>query len=747
MTPPSLFDFNRQFEQLLELINKTPWTVLRIKAINRLYHLLENSLNKSQRVPFRLEINNLAKTVLNEVLDNCQTDLGFDPEHLIQFHQYIRNALDERELLNLEYLIIEQLFRFGAHSSLSDFLSECSLALKVEQEGNPGAFVDIHSFQLEFLTKYGFAIPEDLRQRLNSHLGLKKSESSHSQVRGLFVADNGEQKCGILAILALENFHKFKKLGTDQLRIATHLVDENDILSDQGYDLFNWLRKKHPQKTSGHLRLEYTLSEKSSILSGTSLGFGLAVLADMLVFSRGGNKAFEPRIYTDVAITGAMDETGRVLAVNPTTVGHKLEAGFFSDIQTVVLPAQNKSEARQALINLNEKYPLRQLGLVFLSHIDELEKHREIFFYQRRRISRRIGQAFRTNMKLIILFSLFLVLMMGVGFWMGVINHSVPASLDRRGAEVFVLNKYGFTLWRGGGGSKHGVIADIINDESLEVILGYDKYTQSELNGYVVCYDKRGQIQWKFKTGAEVSYGKSTIEDQFNGAVTLVKDLNHDGTKEIVTSGIPGNFPLQICVLDNYGNKLSEYWHAGHLQEPRALDVYSDNGTDELIFCGINNEYRAGVVLVLDPFRMRGRSPAINSDYIKDGTESGNEIFYIKFPHTHFFIYPSYDRSNIVSSTQNGSIRVKHSFYVTMPNELVVDAPVFYVFDTSLRLLSASPGDTYYLAYQEYFTDREPLPYGDDKLIQYFSNIHYWNGVAWDHNRSINPIYTSEISD
>ncbi len=746
MTPHSLFDFNRQFEQSIELILRTPWTDLRLKQLNQLYSLLENSIAGEQRLPFRMELDSLAKNLLAEIFEESIGEIAYDPEDLISLHAHMKDSEAEKELQRLEYLLLEQLFKLGAHDKCTHVLSISSWFPWKDADGPPANVTDIKNFQREFLLRFGSRLPEELFIKLQKHLSPQKHNSSHNQVRGLFVSEAGNLKGGILADIALENLRTFRKAGTDQLRIATHLVDENDVLANQGHDLFRWLKQKYPERTRGHFRLEYTLSEKSSILSGASLGLAMALLAHMGLYALNSNRAFEPRVYDNVAVTGALDEAGNVLAVNAATLKYKIEAALFSNVQTIVLPVRNKSDAQIIQDELTSKYPLRQLKVVFMSHIDELENHREIFFFQRRKVSRRLGQFFKEYTHFVTVLIMILVLSLGAWFWFGILKDPIPVTLEHKNGEMVVLNKYGLMLWQGGPGSSHGKIIDILHSEIPEVILGYDRYTASALSGHVVCYDNTGKMLWKFKTGGVVRYGERVIENQFNGNVALVKDLNQDGSMEIVTTGTPANFPMQICVLDNHGVKLSEYWHAGQLQDPRDIEIFPENGTRELVFCGINNEYRSGMVLVLDPFRMKGCYSALDSNYLKIDTAPGNEIYYIKFPHTHFFVHPGYDRSDIVSSDPSGGMRIVNKNSVTLPNNSVSETPVFYVFDSALRLISASPGDKYYLTYKKYFTNREPLQYGDEDLIQYFAGIDYWSGESWESTSVVNQIYLNELS-
>ena len=743
MNRSNLVEFKSNFEKSLAVLEQTPWLIIRLKQLIKLAFELDNGVEQAQQLPFRLELEGISNHLISEIIKTPGSCTGIDPETLSTFYQLFNQSIKSQFRHELEFLLAESWFNLGAVDELEDLLSKCEWFTVDENNENLVSTDNLIQFQKSFLVKYESQLPAELGSRLEGIVGVNQPGSSNSQIQGLFVIEGGGQKSGILADLTLTSLKTFKKQGADQLRIATHLVDEDDVLADQGHDLFKWLRSSDAQKIGGHLRLEYTLSEKSSLIRGSSLGLGLGLLGKMALYGLDKNPSFEPRVYSDVALTGALDANGNVMPVNEATLKYKIAAGFFSNTKSLIIPAQHQQIAEKILLGLHENYPLRQLQIITVKHIDELENHRDIFLYQRRRVSQRTKQFIREYANFVTVSILSFLAVLIAGFWFGIVKESTPFELVLKEKELSVVNKFGYHIWKAGVGSNHGVISDITNEGELEVVIGYDKYTESELKGYVVCYNSSGEILWKFKTGREVQYGSDHLENNFNGAVALIEDLNGDGVMEIVTIATHDNFPTQICLLSHSGEKISEYWHAGQLQNPRSLEVLSENRTKELVFCGINNEYRTGLVLVLDPFIMRGRSPAINKNYQLSGSENGNEIFYLKFPHTHFFTHPGYDRSDIVSINSQGIIRIKNSYWITLPTGRRAESPVFYVFNSNFNLLSANPGDKYYLNYKEFFTNRDPLSYASNDLIQYFSTIDYWNGESWQIEPTVNQIYVT----
>ncbi len=749
MKNTGLIEFSHQFEQAVSLVERIPWLSLRLKKINQIYSFLQDSLEASQQIPFRLELIECAQVFLIEISEKPWSGTGLDPKDLEAFHVNVSPGLDQTALRQLEFLVIESLFVMGDHRGLQKYLAEALWYVDDMDNLEEGTFRDLQSFQQEFLYKYKNKIPQALLNRLQPYIDAPSHESSHSQIQAMFVVAEGELQSGILAELTLGNLRAYKKPGSDQLRIATHLVDENDILADQGAELFTWLKYKYPEKIPGHLRLEYTLRAKSSVLTGSSLGLGLAVLSDMGLYSLYKNRSFEPRVYNDVAVTGAMDGTGRILPVNESTLKYKIEAAFFSQIRTVVLPLAHKTLAVKILSDLQVEFPLRKIHMVFLSSIEEFEGHREVFFYQRRKASRRVMQFFREYVSYVTLSIMSLILVLVVGLWFGVIHNPLPHKLVLDENRVRVQNKWGTELWMGNIGSTHGIIEDIDGNKTPEVIIGhdmgYESESSSEFVGSIACYDYKGNLQWKFGAGDSLLFGENVINDPFNGVVALVEDLNQDGLCEIVTIGVSKLFPCQICFLDHQGNLLSEYWHVGQLAGARSIEAFDNGKKREVAFYGINNRYRTGVILVLDPFQTHGQSLEMKSLRIPRPEVDGNEIFYVKFPNTHFFEGIRYDFSRIVSHSDGRSFTASNNKGITLPDGTSHIASVYYEFNSNMTLIRSYPTDGYYDLYKRKYPDRPQIGYGNAIVGKQLSSIEYWDGTKWVPNRTINSNYLASI--
>jgi len=78
---------------------------------------------------------------------------------------------------------------------------------------------------------------------------------------------------------------------------------------------------------------------------------------------------------------------------------------------------------------------------------------------------------------------------------------------------------------------------------------------------------------------------------------------------------------------------LGEFWNSGQLSDIAFVDLERD-GKKEIIFSGMNNEYKKGCLIVFDAARVSGSSPQSVERYISPGLSAGTERFYVLFPRT-----------------------------------------------------------------------------------------------------------------
>jgi hypothetical protein len=63
-------------------------------------------------------------------------------------------------------------------------------------------------------------------------------------------------------------------------------------------------------------------------------------------------------------------------------------------------------------------------------------------------------------------------------------------------------------------------------------------------------------------------------------------------------------------------------------------DINGDgDGREEMIVCGINNEYRGGCLIVFDTGKISGSSPQ-SGEFACEGLGAGSELYYVTVPYT-----------------------------------------------------------------------------------------------------------------
>ena len=177
------------------------------------------------------------------------------------------------------------------------------------------------------------------------------------------------------------------------------------------------------------------------------------------------------------------------------------------------------------------------------------------------------------------------------------------------------------------------VIKDIDKDGNVEVLFAPKRKTDQTGEGWLYCYDRRGDKRWGFLAGRELRCGGKVYSPDYRIAGFHTHDLDGDGRCEIVVEAFHApDWPCQLAVLDHSGQRVGEFWNAGYLRDVDYADLDGD-GRKELIVVGVNNEYRAGCLMVFDTRRIGGSSPQTGG-YACEGLEPGTELFYMIFPRT-----------------------------------------------------------------------------------------------------------------
>jgi hypothetical protein len=262
---------------------------------------------------------------------------------------------------------------------------------------------------------------------------------------------------------------------------------------------------------------------------------------------------------------------------------------------------------------------------------------------------------------------------------------------------------------------------DIDRDKKINVILAVQ--TKDNSNERVLCFDEKGKLLWAFKPGREIRYGNYLISPDFDIKLFRVVDLNNDGFFEtIISASHKIHFPSRILVLNHKGKVIGEYWNSGHFNCVEFLDLNND-GLKEIIFGGVNNNYRKACLVVLDIRKIAGSSPQVKGTrYYSEGLGVGTEKYYILIPPNElgklFHIYECV-----------GTIDIFKEKRIEICTNL---SRIIYEFDYQLKVNYVYLGDEFVFRYEQLKREgkiNKPISSINKKKL--ISDILYWDGEKW----------------
>lgn len=265
------------------------------------------------------------------------------------------------------------------------------------------------------------------------------------------------------------------------------------------------------------------------------------------------------------------------------------------------------------------------------------------------------------------------------------------------------------------------IIRDIDKDGDTEVLFAPKRENDQTGEGWLRCFDRKGVERWTFRAGRELRCGGKVYSPDYRIAGFHAHDLDGDGRCEIVVEAFHApDWPCQLALVDHTGKLIGEYWNAGYLRDVAYHDISGD-GREELIVVGVNNEYRAGCLMVFDPRRIGGGSPQSGA-YACEGVGPGTELFYAVMPRTDVSealgLYEADLR--MLDITENRRIRATSSI------------GLIFEFDFDLKPLQVTPGHGYVTAHERLTREGKVtslLGAAYERMV--LDGIRYWDGRAW----------------
>ncbi|PYP89066.1 MAG: hypothetical protein DMG65_14245 [Candidatus Angelobacter sp. Gp1-AA117] len=249
--------------------------------------------------------------------------------------------------------------------------------------------------------------------------------------------------------------------------------------------------------------------------------------------------------------------------------------------------------------------------------------------------------------------------------------------------------------------TRKGWIGNVNDEGTRRVFFIADHSMEVGKQSILYCFDNHGNELWRFLPGREISTANERFTHSYYGSQIRVITIRTGERKVLISSCHTTFYPNQVALLNIDGQLESEYWHSGHLLLMEAVDMNGD-GQPEIYLGGVNNEYKAATLVVLNPENLQGVSKQSNPKYQFEGPINKNALARILLPRT--CINQRFEDYNNVGYMQIGDSQI----IVGVDEQLTETIPtMMYTFGTDLKLQSISPSDTFLAFHKRYEIERK----------------------------------------
>lgn len=391
----------------------------------------------------------------------------------------------------------------------------------------------------------------------------------------------------------------------------------------------------------GYHEVLIKFNRRSGLCRGNSLGLALTIIFIQELL-KVYNPTFLIQAIKGIAITGGLDDEGRLLPVGKETIKLKTDLVFFSNIEQFIVPKQDEIAARVKLNELKLKYPKRKLSISAVESLEDLLNRRNIVNINKINIIVRIAKYVRQN----VLNFLFILLLSS--FFNALLTFDLddnPSFVTLDGKKAYIKNKNGTILFD---------IPFFLNSQEIDYVSTYEKFkiididfdgdneviyiknrfneiTLSMEKSAIICIDKDLNTIWSFSFLDTVSsdreillppYGfrlidTATIDDK----KVLLFVANNDASFSTVISGLELNNGMRIK---------NTFWGSGHTVSAITTDLNND-GRRDIVAVGFDNGFEDAVFFGLEANKLDGYRPSTKEYQINVHREA-DLIFYIRIP-------------------------------------------------------------------------------------------------------------------
>jgi len=401
--------------------------------------------------------------------------------------------------------------------------------------------------------------------------------------------------------------------------------------------------KKFIRKLNDFHEVVVYFDRKAGFCHGNSLGAALTIkyIEELLNLY---NPTVLIKACQGLAITGGLNEKGRILPIGEKAIRQKVKLVFYSEVNQLVVPKEDETFAKTELEKLKGLYPDRKLKIVAVEDLEDLLNRRNLVNIKKRNFLQRTRKYVVTN-KLNTF--IIVILILWVMYYLVLNFDNNPSYVVLDGMKAYIKNKYGNIIWSISypipeDYKKNALkainylfkIVDIDNDGDNEIIYILPEkpdVTNKELIENIKCFDKNKKELWSYTFSDTVFSEREDLTPLYNSR--LIDTITFKGKKIIFcyANNIP-SFSSAVFGLElRNGKRIEEtLWSSGHIRGAFFRDI-NKNNTADLVLSGLDNGYEDAIIIGLELENING-CRLTTKKYLIKNKKLINPIFYIRIP-------------------------------------------------------------------------------------------------------------------
>lgn len=456
--------------------------------------------------------------------------------------------------------------------------------------------------------------------------------------------------------------------------IPTYLKNETiEKQTKTSLDLsLNYLKEYLPKRKEYDIYIHF--KDASANYDGDSIGIALTI-GFIIEFTKIYNLPIEISLLNNVAFTGSVNENGLINPIENDIIKQKVEAIFFSPINSFVLPEENEFDAKEKLKELNYLYPKRNLRLIFAKTLYDIFERRSLIEISKQSIAKRFYRNAKSNW-VIYLMTLIITLLSILIYQREFDNNPVKFEVTNSG--IFIKNSSNITLlhlkkrihnnpFRLNYFLSEIKLLDVDRDGINEILYSFkedEKYfsNPSNENG-IALLNSKGKILWKRKFDKYVTSNRENLGPPYKAIILDTATINNNICAFILNTNYH-SYANCVYILDLVNNKIisDTLWNCGHINDLIRIKDYSN---DEEIYCltGLNNAYESAFLTILNKNNFKGQLPSSTEYQLHNIPLTKIQKSFL-FPKTDFLIFSKMRTHGLIpNSTYYNNNQIEFSLF------------------------------------------------------------------------------------